>query len=109
MACLQLFWFVVETGQSRNPVFNQSKWMTWFHCWLRVRVCMCVGYSQCPQFGHVVEAGQRYEGDVIVVEGAGWRHREGKLQADVSQTPNGPIDISSIAQHRLPATISVRS
>lgn len=39
---------------------------------------MCVGYSQCPQLGHVVEAGQRYEGDVIVVEGAGWRHREGR-------------------------------
>lgn len=46
--------------------------------------CVCVfeRYSQCPQLGHVVEAGQRYEGDVIVVEGAGWRHKEGKSKAE---------------------------
>ena len=37
---------------------------------------MCVLYSQCPKLGHVVEAGQRDEGDVVVVKGAGWRDKE---------------------------------
>lgn len=33
---------------------------------------MCAGvYSQRSQLRHVVEAGQRDEGDVVVVEGAG--------------------------------------
>lgn len=34
---------------------------------------MCISrrsYSQGPQLGHVVEAGQWNEGDVVVVEGA---------------------------------------
>lgn len=35
-------------------------------------MCVCV-YLQCSQLGHVVEAGQRDEGDVVVVEGAGWK------------------------------------
>lgn len=39
-------------------------------------VVFCVLYSQCPQLGHVVEAGQGDEGDVVVVEGAGRRNRE---------------------------------
>lgn len=51
---------------------------------------MCVWYSQCPQLGHVVEAGQRYEGDVIVVEGAGLRHREGKLKAEENNCMKSP-------------------
>lgn len=38
-------------------------------------VCDCVLYSQCPQLGHVVEAGQGDEGDVVVVEGAGEKNR----------------------------------
>ena len=41
-----------------------------------VCVCVCVLYSQCPQLGHVVEAGQGDEGDVVVVEGAGQRKRK---------------------------------
>ncbi len=41
-------------------------------------LCVCVLYSQCPQFGHVVEAGQGDEGDVVVVEGAGQRNSERK-------------------------------
>lgn len=36
---------------------------------------MCAIYSQRPQLGHVVEAGQGDEGDVVVVESAGWRDR----------------------------------
>lgn len=39
-------------------------------------VCDCALHSQGPQLGHVVEAGQRDEGDVVVVEGAGRRHTE---------------------------------
>ena len=39
-------------------------------------MCDCVLYSQRPQLGHVVEAGQGDEGDVVVVEGAGQRNRE---------------------------------
>lgn len=38
----------------------------------------CVIYSQCSQLGHVVEAGQGDEGDVVVVEGAGEKHKEEK-------------------------------
>lgn len=41
-------------------------------------MCLFVLYSQCPQLGHVVEAGQGDEGDVVVVEGAGQRNRERK-------------------------------
>lgn len=43
-------------------------------------MCVCDGalYSQCPQLGHVVEAGQGDEGDVVVVEGAGERNRQRK-------------------------------
>lgn len=33
-------------------------------------------YSQCPQLGHVVEAGQWNEGDVVVVESARKRKRD---------------------------------
>lgn len=33
-------------------------------------------YSQSPQLGHVVEAGQRNEGDVVVVEGARKQKRD---------------------------------
>ena len=40
--------------------------------WVCARVCVCV-HLQCSQLGHVVEAGQRDEGDVVVVEGAGWK------------------------------------
>lgn len=41
-------------------------------------MCVCV-YLQCSQLGHVVEAGQRDEGDVVVVEGAGEsKHSQGK-------------------------------
>lgn len=43
-----------------------------------VHVCDCLVYSQRPQLRHVVEAGQGDEGDVVVVEGAGRRHRERK-------------------------------
>lgn len=47
-------------------------------------MCVCelrwVQYSQCPQLGHVVEAGQRDEGDVVVVEGAGQRNRKWEKQ-----------------------------
>lgn len=35
-------------------------------------------YSQRPHLGHVVEAGQRDEGDVVVVEGAETEETEGK-------------------------------
>lgn len=33
-------------------------------------------YSQSPQLGHVVEAGQRNEGDVVVVESARKQKRD---------------------------------
>lgn len=76
----------------------------------------------------MVEAGQRYEGDVIVVESAGWRDREGKSKAEENnctknptavalygsavftflQTANGPNDISTNAQDRVPAIVSAR-
>lgn len=39
-------------------------------------ICLCVLYSQSPQLGHVVKAGQGDEGDVVVVEGAGQRKKE---------------------------------
>ena len=33
-------------------------------------------YSQCPQLGHVVEAGERDECDIVVVEGTKTEKRE---------------------------------
>lgn len=91
-------------------------------------MCVCVRYSQCPQLGHVVEAGQRYEGDVIVVEGAGLETQRGEVKSRRKQlheksdrlrslwfchfyflqTANGPNDISTNAQDRVPAIVSVR-
>lgn len=48
-----------------------------------VCVGVCVGvYSQRSQLGHVVEAGQRDEGDVVVVEGAGRQTQEKNINYD---------------------------
>ncbi len=52
-----------------------------FYLCVCVCVCVCVLYSQRPQLGHVVEAGQGDEGDVVVVEGAE-NQREEKRKTD---------------------------
>lgn len=42
-----------------------------------VRVCVDL---QCSQLRHVVEAGKRDEGDVVVVEGAEWKEKRRQLE-----------------------------